>query len=181
MTEGRDWFALVTSGEKCPDCGFEVGAIDRADLGPALLGEARRWEDVLGELGADDGALRRRPAPERWSAIEYGGHIAGVLAVFAERVRRCRLEDDPDFGWWDHEQAVIDERYAERPVEDVRAAIADGAVKLALALPRLDDPDAWTRAGRRRGGSRFSIEGLARFALHESAHHRSDARRSATS
>jgi hypothetical protein len=180
MSEGRDWFALVAGGAACPDCSFEVGSIDRADLGPTLLGEARRWEELLGELDADDDALRRRPTPERWSAIEYGGHISGVFAVFAERVRRCRLEDDPDFGWWDHEQAVVDERFAERPVGDVRAAIADGAVALALALPRLDDPDAWKRAGRRRGGERFSIEGLARFALHESAHHRYDARRSAT-
>ena len=102
-----------------------------------------------------------------------------MFTVFAVRVRRVRLEDEPELGWWDHEAAVTEERYDERSAEEARAAIADGAVALALALPRLDDPDAWVRAGTRRGGERFTVEGLARYALHESTHHRLDARISA--
>ena len=179
MSPERDWYALVAAGGPCPGCGLDANALDRADLGPSVLGEARRWEDALGELAADDEALRRRPEPGVWSAIEYAGHVGGVLSVFAERVRRMRLEDSPELGWWDHEAAVTEDRYAERTVDEARAAIADGAVALALALPRLDDPDGWVREGIRRGGERFTVETLVRFALHESAHHRVDARQSA--
>jgi hypothetical protein len=115
--------------------------------------------------------------PETWSALEYAAHVADVLRVFGERVRRCRLEDEPELEWWDHDAAAVEDRYNERAVADVRTAIADGAVALALTLPRLDDPDGWERSGTRRGRERFTVDGLARFALHESAHHRLDARK----
>ena len=100
------------------------------------------------DLQADDAVLRRRPDPDTWSAIEYALHVAGVFTVFATRVRRVRLEDDPELGWWDHEASVTEERYGERSAEEARAAIADGAVALALALPRLDVPTAGCGRGR---------------------------------
>jgi hypothetical protein len=179
--EGRDWFAVVAEGGPCPDCGLDALVVARVDLGPSLLAEARSWEDELADLAADDAAVRRRPRPETWSAVEYAAHVGDVLRIFAGRVRRCRFEDRPELGWWDHEAAAVEERYNDRPIADVRSAIADGAVALALALPRLDDPDSWERSGIRRGGERFTVDGLTRFALHESVHHRLDARRSATS
>ena len=177
--EGRDWYALVTGGGPCPGCGLDAAAVDRADLGPSLLAEARSWEDELADLAADDDALRHRPSPGTWSALEYAWHAGDVLHVFAERVRRMRQEADPDLGWWDQDAAAVEGRYNERPVDEVRARIADGAVALALGLPRLDDPAAWERTGTRRETERFTIDTLTRFALHESAHHRLDARRSA--
>ena len=179
MSEGRDWYALVTAGGPCPDCGLDAGAVDRADLAPSVLAEARSWEDDLADLAADDESLRRRPQPETWSAVEYAAHVADVFRIFAERVRRCRLEDDPELGWWDQDAFAVEGRYNERSAADVRAAVADGAVALALALPRLDDAASWERPGTRRGQERFTVDSLARFALHESAHHRLDARRSA--
>lgn len=177
--EGQDWYAVVSGGGACPECGFDAQQVDRADVGPSLLAEARRWGELLDRLAGLDDVLRRRPASGAWSAVEYACHVAGVFEVFAGRVERLRAEDGAELGWWDHEAAVSEERYAERPVPDVVAAIGDGAVRLALALPRLDDPPAWDRAGTRRPGERFTIEGIARYALHESVHHRLDAQRSA--
>jgi hypothetical protein len=177
MSAERDWYALIAAGQRCPDCGLDVGAVQLADLGPAVLGEARAWEELFEDV--DDAALRRRPDESTWSALEYACHVAGVFDVFAERVKRLRHEDDPQLGWWDHEAAVTEERYNERAADDVRAAIADAAVSLALALPRLDDLAGWVRSGTRRVGERFTVERLVRFALHESHHHRRDARGSA--
>lgn len=178
MSERRDWFALVTRGGTCPECGVDVSSVAIADLGPLVLQEARRWDDDLAVYAGDDGALRRSPAPGRWSALEYAAHVAGVLRVFAARVATVRREYEPDLGWWDHESAAIEERYAEQAVADVRGAIGDGAVALALGLPRIDDAAEWERAGLRRGSERFRIVDLARFALHEAVHHRDDAHRS---
>jgi hypothetical protein len=180
MVEGRDWYRMVIVGGPCPDCGLDASAIERADLGPAVLGEARRWEALLTELAADDAALRRRPDATTWSAVEYACHVAGMLDVFAARVQRVLAEPEPELGWWDHEAAADDERYAARSAEQARVAIADGAVTLAMVLPRADDAASWARAGTRRGDERFTVEGLARFAVHESVHHRDDARRSAS-
>ncbi len=174
MSAERDWYSLVQAGGPCPDCGLDVAAFGRSDLGPGVLGEARAWEDLLGEVA--DERLRRRPGADIWSALEYACHVAGVFDVFAGRVRRIRAEDEPELGWWDHEAAAVEEAYNERTIDEARSGIADAAVALALALPRLDDPDAWDRTGTRRGTERFTVEGLARFALHESHHHRRDAR-----
>jgi hypothetical protein len=51
------------------------------------------------------------------------------------------------------------------------------ASKLSEAL-RLVDDDGWSRGAVRRPGERFTIELMARFALHEVVHHRTDAQRS---
>jgi hypothetical protein len=36
-------------------------------------------------------------------------------------------------------------------------------------------PDGWSRTATRREDETFTVAGLARFALHESRHHRADA------
>ena len=48
------------------------------------------------------------------------------------------------------------------------------AEELIADLVHLDDA-GWRRAGTRRRRERFTVEGLARFALHEAHHHRLDA------
>jgi hypothetical protein len=174
-----DWYGLVTGGGPCAACGLDASTVALPDLAPSILREARLWDDLLDELAADDGALRRRGEDGTWAAIEYACHIAGVFAVYAERVQRVRTEDDPELGWWDHEAAADAEDYLERAVDAAKAGIADGAVALAVGLPRVEDPASWSRAGTRRGTERFTVEGIARFALHESVHHRLDAERSA--
>ncbi len=160
---------------ECPECGFDPETVDRAILAAVVMGEARRWEDLLADLATHDAALRRRPEPDIWSALEDAAHVGDALAVLAQRVARMRAEDDPDLEWWDQDAAAVEGRYNERDPGDVRVAIADGAVALALGLPRPDDPVAWERGGTRRG-ERFTVEGIARYALHESVHHRLDAR-----
>lgn len=176
--DGQDWYVIVGSGQPCPECGYDAQEVLRADLGPQLLGEARRWGDLLGRLRADEEALRRRPTPDTWSAIEYACHVAGVFEVFAGRVERLRGLDGAVFPSWDHEAAATEDRYAERDVDAAMAAIADGAVHLALSLPRPGDTATWERAGTRDAdAARFTIEGIARYALHESVHHRQDAER----
>lgn len=173
----RDWYKIVAE-EACDECGLVAATVARHALGADLVGEAERWGVLLTGPG-DSALLRRRPESGVWSPLEYGAHVRDVMAVFADRVARALAEDEPEFGWWDHEAAAVDEHYNEQRPAAVASELSAAAQRLAAALAPLDD-DAWRRAGTRRSRERFTIEGLARFALHEARHHRVDAERTLT-
>jgi hypothetical protein len=168
----RDWVRVVAE-ERCDECGFAAVDVARAALGGAFVTEAGDWSAILTDQ--DEDALRRRRTEDCWSALEYACHVRDVLAVFTGRVNQAVVEDRAEFGWWDHEGAVSAERYNEQSPAEVAAAIASNAQRFAAVLTALDD-DAWSRFGTRRNSERFTVEGLAYFALHESRHHRNDAR-----
>lgn len=168
------WFDVV-SGGRCAGCDLDVSDVDTSDLGRRISTEASAWAALL---ASDDDAIRVRPEPTTWSALEYAAHVRDVLSVFADRVMRMLAEDGPELGWWDHEAAI--ENGWDNALE--AAAVADdlqrNADHLEAVLARVP-PDGWARVGLRRAGEEFTIELLARFALHEVVHHRGDAHRSA--
>ena len=173
-----DWVTVVATGS-CARCGPAATRLPRSELPAALRGEGRRWRALLGEAPA--AALARRPAPAEWSALEGAAHARDVLALFADRAGTALGAPpgtEPEFGWWDHEAAVLADAYNTQDPLVVASALAANADRLATLLEGLPDP-AWARAGTRRSTERFSVEDLARFALHESTHHRGDAERAA--
>jgi len=174
-TTEASWRAVVASGRPCAGCGLVAADGTVASLAGRVRDEAHRWAAVLGD--ADDDAVRARPEPGTWSALEYGAHVRDVLSVFTERIVRTRAEDQPELGWWDHEAAIEDGWDNESDVAAVVDDLARNASHLTEALD-LVPADAWDRTATRRDGEAFTIELLARFALHEVAHHRVDAERS---
>lgn len=168
----RDWVALVATG-RCEECGLDATAVDRAGLGPSLVGVAEGWVDLL--AGTDPARLRTHPAAGTWSPLEYGAHVRDVISVMADRIAVIAVEDHPTFGWWDHDAAVVEERYNEQDPADVASALSANAARLAGILDGLE-PEAWPKAGTRGDGATMSLEGFARFTLHESSHHLRDAR-----
>ena len=172
MNDERDWFRVVAE-EQCEECGIRAGDFARAELGPAILVESERWGDLLASAGPRE--WRRRPSALAWSALEHEAHVRDVLALFGRRVAQAIVEDDPDFGWWDHEAAALADRYNDQDPRTVAAALRTNAKELVAELAHLDET-GWQRAGTRRRGERFTVEGLARFALHEAHHHRIEAR-----
>jgi hypothetical protein len=107
-----------------------------------------------------------------------GSHVRDVLDIFAERIELALVEDGPEFGWWDHEAAVIDLHDNEQRPSAVADAITANVERLADLISRADDA-SWLRTATRRSDEHFTVEDLARFALHESVHPRQDAERSA--
>jgi hypothetical protein len=93
-----------------------------------------------------------------------------------ERVARTLVEDDPEYGWWDHEAAVTDEHYNEQDPTAVAGDLAANAQWLAGTLALVEGAE-WDRTGTRRGTEPFTVAGLGRFTLHELSHHRWDAER----
>ena len=170
MAEGRDW--TRSQFEACPDCGHDSSAVDDDDLPRTLTDEAARWGSFLAAAPIAD--LRRWPEPGVWSPLEYACHTRDVVSVFEERVRRTATDPGQQLGWWDHEAAVVDEGYNSQEPVLVAEAMAGNARRLGATLAALDAAQ-WDHAAERRPGEEFTVRGMARFVLHELAHHRHDA------
>lgn len=166
------WPVLVAEGLPCAGCGLVNGELAARAIGAQVRDEVHAFGELLAT--ADDDAVRERPAPDRWSALEYGVHVRDLLTVFAERIIRTLAEHDPELGWWDHEAAIEDGFANESDVGAVVDDLGRNAAKLSEAL-RLVTDDDWDRPATRRSGERMTIEVQARFTLHEVVHHRTDA------
>lgn len=126
----------------------------------------------------DTPALRARPSPDIWSALEYAAHVQDVLKLFTSRTALALETDNPSFPYLDQESMVKENGYNEKDPADVADGIRTGVVHYAAMLEAVS-PGDWSRHGTRKPGERFSIADLARFATHEVRHHRLDAIRSA--
>jgi hypothetical protein len=167
----RSWLAVVEGGA-CAECGLDSSAVAVDALAAAHRSTAAGWAALL--RTADPERLRAHPAPEVWSPLEYGCHVRDVLTNFDGRIQRGLVEDHPTWGWWDHDAAVLEQRYNEQDPATVADELLARAEGLATTLDGIAGPQ-WERTGERRDGEVFTLATKARFALHESVHHRHDA------
>lgn len=164
----KDWTWVIDT--PCDECGFAPPARGTGvtTLLETLPGTVGRWDAVLARPDA-----RERRVAGRWSDLEYGCHVRDVTQVFEARFARMLAEDAPEFDDWDQDAAAIDGRY----VEDDPAVVAHeydlGTQKLAGTLRRVG-PDDLDRAGLRSNGSRFTVDTLAIYCLHDLVHHLHD-------
>jgi hypothetical protein len=152
------------------------------DLVDACRAFAKRYRAPLTRfLPNEDGPaiVRRRPAPEVWSALEYAAHTRDVLAFYRERVERALAEDRPTFhavgfGSREEEQAYNDEDPA-----TTAETVAAEATALADLLEGLDDAQ-WARVGLSSDGdgTERTVRVLAERAVHDGHHHLLDIGRS---
>ena len=167
---------------RCDECGFDGDAMANADLAEACRKFAKRYRAPLTRfLPNEDGdaVLRRRPAPEVWSALEYAAHTRDVFAFYRERIERVLAEDRPTlhavgFGDREEEQTYNDED---------PATTADGVTGEAAAVASLLeslDADAWQRVGLASDGSgaERTVRVLAERVVHDAHHHLLDIGRS---
>ena len=164
--EDKDWTFVLN--EPCPECGFVAADIDVIDLPGLVLAETTPWTQVLAAPNATV-----RPAPQVWSPLEYACHVRDVLRVFNGRVELIRTQDDPQFPNWDQDATAIEDRYWEQDPTVVAAELREAAGIIAAAWASVRD-DEWGRPGTRSNGSRFTLESLGRYFLHDIAHHLND-------
>jgi hypothetical protein len=96
--------------------------------------------------------------------------VRDVYELFGERLERLLREDDPTFGDRDLNQLAIDTRYHLEDPGRVGYQLAVEAGKVADMLDRVSGT-GWQRAGTRSDGATFTVESLARYLLHDVAHH----------
>ena len=97
--------------QTCPDCGFDWGDLPTAAYASHLADLAARYRVIL--TATPEPELRRRPAPEVWSALEYACHVRDVLLAQRERIYLALVEDRPSFARMNREERVTLARYAE--------------------------------------------------------------------
>ncbi len=164
----------------CDECGFDPAAKTDADLVAAIDGYVRKYRAPLTRfLPNEDGPalLRRRPAPEVWSALEYAGHTRDVLAFYRNRIQLVLDEDQPQLegGGFD----AVPPTYNEADPAMVAAGFEAEAKALAGVLETLDETQ-WQRVGRASDGSgaERTVRVLAERAVHDAHHHLLDIGRS---
>jgi hypothetical protein len=169
--DDKDWTWVLS--EPCPDCGFDAGGVQRAEV-PDLT---RRFTTVLREaLTRPDAAVRPRPAV--WAPLEYGCHVRDVCRLFLRRLQLMLDEDDPLFDNWDQDVTAVESRYWQQQPAAVAAELAEAADAIADRFARVADGE-WGRPGRRSNGSLFTVESFAGYFLHDLAHHAWDVTESA--
>ncbi len=163
----KDWTWVLE--RPCPECGTDAAALGVAEL-PDLL---RRSSLALGDALRDPEAARRRPAPDRWSPLEYACHVRDVHLVFAERVRAVLAEDGVRFANWDQDAAALAGRYAEQDPVEVELELL-GAAGTVAGLYAAATPEQEAHTGLRSNGSAFTLRTLGQYHLHDVLHHLHD-------
>ena len=162
------------SHEHCEACGFDGSAYDDASLIATLRDLGPRWRTLLSDAGS---ALRVRPEPAVWSAIEYAAHSRDVTALHCFGVEEALAHDEPVYPEIDGGN-LIETASAGYIDEDPDAVVsALDAETRRLAQLAADAPaGAWER-GLTVGENRMTIRRLLEHALHDSSHHLDDVTR----
>jgi hypothetical protein len=168
----------------CPECGFDPDAVDYRDV-PRLTRDAVGvWQRVLGGADAAAGGaagagargvagLAARPDDATWSPLEYGAHTRDVFRMMHARLNLMLVLADPEFLNWDQDETAVEQDYRAQEPARVRAELAAAGEAIATAFELVPDTDLG-RTGRRSDGSRFTVESLAKYFLHDVVHHRWD-------
>ena len=161
--ETKNWTWVLE--RECPECGFDSSGIALADIAELLRDNVAEWPAVLSR---DD--VRVRPNDSTWSPLEYSAHVRDVFRIFHTRLDLMLAEDDPAFENWDQDATAVADRYSEQDPATVEAELVEAGLALADAFRRVP-VGAAGRTGRRSDGSRFTVETLGRYLLHDPVHH----------
>jgi len=159
----KDWTWVLE--RRCPECGVDASAVAATDVADRLRAATSRWTEVLTR---ED--IARRPAPDRWSPLEYACHVRDVYSLYLERLDLMLREDDPMFANWDQDVTAIEKRYDEQDPALVSPELEAAGSALADRFESVSD-EAWQRRGRRSDGASFTIDTFSRYLLHDIEHH----------
>jgi hypothetical protein len=167
----KDWTWVLR--RPCPECGVDVSALDVRGTGALTRRLCVAWAAVLREgAGAAGGpaGVAVRPAPGRWSPLEYGCHVRDVLRVFGERLGLMLAGDGPDFPNWDQDATAVEQRYDEQDPDRVAGELVAAGTALADGFDAVAG-DGWSRTGHRSDGAVFTVDSFARYFVHDPLHH----------
>jgi len=165
VPDDKDWTWVLR--RPCPECGFDAATVDERAVGAIIRAVAAQWTMVLDRPVAE---VRERPAPDRWSTLEYAAHVRDVFRLYLERLRMMLDTHDPLYPNWDQDETAVNERYGEQDPAEVAADLATDAAALADAFDGVAD-DEWSRPGRRSDGAEFTVASFAIYLIHDPIHH----------
>jgi hypothetical protein len=165
VPDSKDWTWVID--RPCRECGFDSATLPRAEVAPMIRSNADSWTRVL---AGDISSVCRRPAPDRWSPLEYACHVRDVFRIYDYRLELIVRLDDPTYPNWDQDETALDERYDQQDPASVAVGLRDAAQQIATRFAALRD-DQWTRTGNRSDGAHFTVDTFARYLVHDVVHH----------
>jgi hypothetical protein len=163
VPDAKDWTWVLR--QPCPECGLDTTSFAREEVPEIVRANAAAWQQPL---RAPDAA--RRPAADKWSALEYGCHVRDVLRLYDYRLSLMLTQDDPFYPNWDQDETAVAERYETQDPAAVAAELTAAADTVAASFAAVSGPQ-WSRPGRRSDGASFTVETFARYFIHDPVHH----------
>ena len=167
VPDTKDWTWVLD--RPCPECGYDARTVQRDHVPSIIRRHAADWLAVLATP-----AVRRRPAPQVWSPLEYGCHVRDVFGIFDHRLRLMLTEADPLFPNWDQDETAVTERYGEQDPVVVSRGLLEAGDTIARRFAGVISDAQWARTGRRSDGASFTVDSFARYFLHDVIHHLHD-------
>jgi hypothetical protein len=169
VPDTKDWTWVLK--RPCRECGFDVQAFPREQLGAKIRENAKRWPELLAHS-----RVRARPSEEIWSALEYGCHVRDVFRLYDSRLQMMLDQENPTFPNWDQDATAVDSGYDRQDPKVVANELCDAAVILSGRFDALTNVD-WDRRGIRSDGAGFTVESFGRYLIHDPIHHVNDVER----
>jgi hypothetical protein len=160
--------------EVCEACGFDGGQYDDASLIAAVQELGPRWRALLAGAGEE---LRRRPAPDVWSAIEYAAHSRDITALHVFGVEQALTGDEPVYPAIEGDDLIASAATSYEGA-DPQAVVdeLDTQARNLAGVAASADRAQW-EYGITIGGSRSTARRMIEHALHDSLHHVGDVER----
>jgi hypothetical protein len=144
------------------------GIRKRAAAFEALEASSKTLADLTKKL--DDGVLRRKPAPDKWSALEVVCHLRDVEELWVNRIGKVAFSDRPAFYMLDFEALVAKHGYNTHKLSAALkefARLRADTVCLLRALPA----SQWMRVGIHPKRGEISIERIVDIMIgHDKGH-----------
>ena len=166
-----DW-DVPRPGWTCAECGFAFDDFDPHSVVDSIAKTGKRLRAPLTRGLKDedlDTALRNRPQPDEWSALEYACHVRDALRINIERIPATAAGNPPEFQALARDEAVVERKYNEQDPLVVADEIDADAATLSAAFAAVPE-DAWQNYWM-RGDMKFTIDWMARNVQHEVDHH----------
>ena len=117
-----------------------------------------------------DGVLRKKPAPDKWSAMEVAAHLRDVERLWADRIVKAAFSERPTLFMVKVDELAVKNGYN---TQDLSAALKEFArlrednLRLLRALP----PSHWKRAALHPTRGELTIEGFVEIMVsHDLGH-----------
>jgi hypothetical protein len=151
----------------CTDCGIDEESISVSDAVSAIRTFPRRYREALARFPPD--ALRQRPDPESWSALEHAARARDVLQQLAAALPRVLEDPGVRFAAFDTDESAARSREPASDPELVQAGIESASEALA---DRADSTPwkAWEREFT-AGADTHPASWIVAHAAHEGSHH----------
>ena len=151
-----------------PHLGQIDGIKKRAVAFEALEASPKKLGDLTKKL--DDAVLRKKPAPEKWSALEVVCHLRDIEKLWADRIVKAAFYDKPAFFMPDVDALAVKNGYN---TQDLGASLKEFArlredsLRLLRALPA----SQWRRTGMHPKRGEISIDRIVEIMIgHDKGH-----------